>query len=118
MLRNCFCLAMFSIVFIACNSNNHSNKSASSKFLNKDSLPSQFITIDNSKDTVVTTANGALIKIGKGSFSKDKVQLEIKEAYSIEQMILSGLTTQSDGDILRSGGMIYVNTVDKGNGNH
>jgi hypothetical protein len=81
--------------------------------MSKDSLPSQFIEIDNTRDTSVQTANGAVLKIKKGSFSSDKVKLQIKEAYSIEQMILAGLTTESNGKPLSSGGMIYIASVDR-----
>jgi len=37
------------------------------------------------------------------------VTLEIKEAYSMEQIIQAGLVTQSGGQPLSSGGMIYIN---------
>jgi mono/diheme cytochrome c family protein len=108
MLKNCFYFLALSIFFIACKS----NKASYTKLLNKDSLTSQFVTIYNSRDTIFQTANGAIIKIEKESFSKENVKLEIKEAYSIEQMILAGLTTESGGKPLSSGGMMYINAVD------
>jgi cytochrome c2 len=37
--------------------------------------------------------------------------LEVKEAYTLEQMIKANLTTQSNGQPLSSGGMIYVNAA-------
>lgn len=70
------------------------------------------ITID--KDTTLVTKNGALVKIPKGSLATDNgntVTLEIKEAYSIQQMIQAGLTTQSNGNPLSSGGMMYINAA-------
>src|SRR5215218_6765891 len=109
MLRYCICALLVCHFIFSCNS----NKVSYSKFLNKDSLPSQFITVDNNRDTSIRTANGAIIKITKGSFSTNNVKLEVKEAYSIEQMILAGLTTESNGKPLSSGGMIYINSVDK-----
>src|SRR5688500_702252 len=109
MLKTYLCILILSLFFVSCNL----NKTPYSKTLNRDSIPSQFITIDNSKDETFTTANGAIIKIEKGSFSKNNVKLEIREAYSIEQMVLAGLTTESNGKPLSSGGMIYINATDE-----
>ncbi len=70
--------------------------------------------INIDKDTTLVTKNGALLKIPKGSLVTDEgntVTLEIKEAYSIQQMIQAGLTTQSNGNPLSSGGMIYINAA-------
>src|SRR4051794_26838624 len=100
-----FLSMLFAGIFIF--SSCQSNHNKLSRLLNKDSLFSQSFQIDNSKDTLLHTANGALIKIAAGSFKQDKVALEVKEAYSIPQMILGGLTTSSDGKPLSSGGMIY-----------
>jgi hypothetical protein len=63
-------------------------------------------------DTLLVTKNGAILKIPKGSIASDgssNVTLEIKEAYSLEQMMKSGLTTKANGELLSSGGMIYIN---------
>jgi hypothetical protein len=38
-------------------------------------------------------------------------RLEVKEALSIEQMLLAGLRTQTNGIPLQSGGMIYINAA-------
>jgi cytochrome c2 len=68
------------------------------------------ISID--RDTTLVTINGALLKIPKGSLSTDNgstVTLEIKEAYSLEQMMKGGLDTKANGELLSSGGMIYIN---------
>jgi len=77
-------------------------------------LTSQLFTINIKKDTTLSTANGAVITIPQGALSGgagETVQLEIKEAYSMEQIIHAGLTTQSNGRPLSSGGMLYINTV-------
>lgn len=93
--------------FISCNT--FRNK----KFLSKpdDIIPDEYV-IDINRDTVLMTKHGALLNIPKGSLAtgdENTVTLEIKEAYSLEQMIKSGLTTQSIGEMLSSGGMIYIN---------
>jgi mono/diheme cytochrome c family protein len=75
--------------------------------LNTDALPSQFLLILPGKDTVVKTEKGALLRIQKRTFDKE-VKLEVKEAYSLADMIRGGLTTKSGSNPLSSGGMIYV----------
>jgi mono/diheme cytochrome c family protein len=99
------------ILFTSCN--NQKSKS----ILNTDSLPRQVIKINTTRDTVVRTANGALLEISKESFSggNAEVILEVREAYSFEEIIQAGLTTQSNGQPLSSGGMIYINAVGENN---
>jgi mono/diheme cytochrome c family protein len=80
--------------------------------LNPSNLESQFIVINPCADTLVRTAKGALLNIQKGTFDK-QVRLELKEAYSTEDIIRAGLVTQSDGKPLSSGGMIYINNDQK-----
>ncbi len=77
-----------------------------------DDLKADEYVINIDRDTTVETKNGALLKIPRGSLTTSQgntVTLEIKEAYSLQQMIMAGLTTQSDGEPLSSGGMIYIN---------
>ncbi len=76
-------------------------------------LNSQLFKININKDTVLKTLHGAFLDIPKGSLSAadSSIQLEIKEAYSIEEIIKAKLTTQSNGQPLSSGGMIYINAV-------
>lgn len=106
----CF-FALLILSLFACN--NKPSKTAYFSKLSGDSLLVQLVTIDNSRDTIIRTVNGALIAINSGSFSSGLVQLEIKEAYSLSSMILAGLTTESDGKPLSSGGMISVEAKDK-----
>jgi len=105
-----FLITLLSLVFTACH---HSDKKTS-VLLNKSNLLSQLFTIYVNRDTVLTTANGAFITIPQGALSNngnETAQLEIKEAYSMEQIIMAGLTTQSNGQPLSSGGMIYINAA-------
>jgi cytochrome c551/c552 len=102
-------LALLTIIIYSC-SNNEGYKST---LLNRQQLKSQLFTVDIGKDTVLQTQKGAIVKIPKGALvaSENTVQLEIKEAYSLSDIILAGLTTQSNGQLLSSGGMIYINAV-------
>ena len=82
--------------------------------LNTDNLKSELVTIDLTKDTTLITSKGARIFIPEGALEavgKLSVQLEIKEAYSLADIINAGLTTSSNGQPLSSGGMIYFNAV-------
>lgn len=79
-----------------------------------DDLPSTLFVIDPSRDTTLTTPGGALLKIPKGALDAGAgtvVQLEVKEAYTIEDMLRGGLGTRSKGALLTSGGMIYLNVA-------
>jgi cytochrome c5 len=110
MLRILFFLISITVL-VSCK-----NADSTKKIFKPESLPSQTFTIDTGKDTLLRTQRGAVIKIPKGALqsSKSTVQLEIKEAYHISEMISAGLTTQSNGQLLSSGGMIYINAVDEG----
>src|SRR3954465_5605627 len=80
----------------------------------QDKLPTEKFTVNTERDTVLTTQNGALLNIAAGSLeTKDgnTVTLEIKEAYSIGQIVKAGLLTESNGEPLSSGGMIYINAT-------
>lgn len=78
-----------------------------------DSFPASNYTIALDRDTTLVTVNGAILKIPKGAItgSGNTATLEIKEAYSIEQILRAGLNTTSDGKPLSSGGMIAINAV-------
>jgi len=82
-----------------------------SHLLTTGKLPTQVFSIDITKDTVLHTKNGALIRIPHGALSSgtNPVQLEIKEAYTMQDILRGGLTTTSNGQPLSSGGMIYIN---------
>lgn len=83
------------------------------RFLHTAQLPSQIITIDMTADTTVVMKEGTHIFIPKGAIKgrKQKVQLEIKEALTPEQMLIAGLVTQNDGHPLSSGGMFYIDAA-------
>ncbi len=70
--------------------------------------------IDTRRDTLLRTAHGAKIHIPAGSIDAGgtgPVRLEIKEAYTIVDMLRYGLLTQSNGKPLSSGGMIDIRPV-------
>ncbi|MFN8415689.1 MAG: cytochrome c [Cytophagaceae bacterium] len=76
-----------------------------------DELPEQKYKVNILKDTILTTLNGAKITIKAGTLKNDEsneVTLLLKEAYTPEQILKSGLTTMSDGQLLSSGGMFNL----------
>ena len=108
-MRTRYLILLFGLFISACNSNN---------LLQTDNLPTQIFKIDPKKDTTFKTQNGAIIRIPKDALQADSrsiIQLEIREAYNITQMIKAGLLTQSNGQPLSSGGMIYINAVGENN---
>lgn len=85
------------------------------KVLNTGNIRLQNFKIDNSKDTFLVAARGGIFKISKESFDADgPVDIEIKEVYSPTEILYAGLTTESNGRLLESGGMFYINAKSNG----
>ncbi|QNR23480.1 hypothetical protein [Croceimicrobium hydrocarbonivorans] len=78
-------------------------------------VESQYFDIDTKTNQVIEGKEGTVVLIPKGSFINAKgepvlenVQLELAEALTLDQMILSNLTTTSGTDLLETDGMIYL----------
>lgn len=77
-------------------------------------LPSTSLTVYPAKDTVLKTPGGALISIPAGALDAGEaatVVLEVKEAYTPEEMRRGKLIDNSHGQALNSLGMIYLNVA-------
>lgn len=74
-------------------------------------LPMQLFTINPNMDTVIETMGGMIFAIPAGAFldAKDPVILEIREALTPMDIIKGGLSTTSNGELLETGGMFYLN---------
>jgi len=105
--HNCFYLIYVFLVFLFL-----SCKTERKDIFSPSNLTSFKILINPAKDTTFNTPKGATLSIRRGSFDKATI-LEIKEAYSMNDIVLGGLVTESEGQPLISGGMIYINTIDK-----
>ncbi|MCF6403015.1 cytochrome c [Chitinophaga filiformis] len=82
--------------------------------LNPSRLPSQLFDVNTERDTTLALNGGTFIIIPAHALKAKEgktARLEVKEALSIEQMLLAGLRTQSNGQPLQSGGMIYINAA-------
>ena len=84
-------------------------------------VPSQTFDIDSKQDNILEGKNGTVIVCPKGCFKNakgdivdDNVKIELSEALSIEDMILSNLTTTSNGNQLETDGMIFFNATANG----
>ncbi len=88
----------------------------------KNSMPqSQFFEIDSKADHVIEGKNGTLLVLPKGAFKNKKgeiieenVQIELKEALGLDEMLLANLTTTSNGKLLETDGMIYFSATANG----
>lgn len=81
--------------------------------LKQDNISSQYFDIDTRKDTTLQTKGGATIFIPKEAIAakdnRTSIKLELKEAYTIEDILKAGLRTKSGTQVLSSGGMLYLN---------
>ena len=67
--------------------------------------------IDNSSDTIIETDEGVVFGIPANAFNSEnkKIRLEIKTAISPDKIMLQGLSTTSNGELLQTAGMFYIN---------
>jgi hypothetical protein len=67
--------------------------------------------INNAADTIIETEEGVVFAIPAHAFNSksDKVQLEIKTAISPYNIMKQGLSTTSNGSLLQTAGMFYIN---------
>ncbi len=81
--------------------------------------PKEYV-INNTKDTVLRCDKGTLLYIKANSFidngtpiKDEQITLQVKEVYDKSDMILESLTTTSNGALLETGGMVYINAFGK-----
>ena len=89
--------------------------------LNSDNLFAQSFSINGGRDTVIIGAQGTQLRIYKNTFVDKNgnpvtgtIEFELKEALTRADILLSGLTTTSDGKALETGGMVYTNATANG----
>ena len=70
--------------------------------------------IDNAADTIIETDEGVVFGIPANAFNSEnkKIRLEIKTAISPDKIMLHGLSTTSNGSLLQTAGMFYINAYD------
>lgn len=80
--------------------------------------PQEFC-IDNTRDTFLRCEQGTIVKIKANTFKKSKrkcrnecITFEVKEDFLQSDMILDNLATTSNGKIIETQGMLYLNAKD------
>ncbi|MBN8783019.1 MAG: cytochrome c [Terrimonas ferruginea] len=103
-------LSLYVVVF--CFSSCRQAAKMSPKPFSPSILREQVFQIDPSMDTTIITAHGARVKIPSDAFAGGgKIAITIREAFTSAEILAAGLTTESNGRPLRSGGMIYINAT-------
>lgn len=84
-------------------------------------IPYQIYTINTSKDTVIVGKDGMVVAIPANSFVDEngnvvsgKIDFELKEALDTKTILEGGLSTMSNGELLETGGMFYINARQNG----
>lgn len=84
-------------------------------------VPNQVFQVDSREDHVIEGTQGTIIVLPKGCFKnehgdivEDTVKIELAEALTLQDMLLSNLTTTADGKLLETDGMIYFNATANG----
>ncbi|WP_417602455.1 c-type cytochrome [Owenweeksia hongkongensis] len=114
---------LLSLALSQCDINQETNslKVAASDPFKESIVPSQNFEITGIMDTVLQGLNGTMIVIPKGAFMDSygntiigEIKIELAEALSLDEMIFSNLTTQSNGQPLETDGMIYIDAISNG----
>ncbi len=79
------------------------------------SVPKQYFQVENTSDTVLTGDGGVKVYIPANCFETENVKIEMQEFLDYPDIIKAGLTTSSNGEMLESAGMVFINAF---NNNH
>ncbi|MBK9526138.1 MAG: hypothetical protein IPO39_15745 [Bacteroidetes bacterium] len=111
-------LFILMVILGACSTQTDQPIPYSSNVFSRELLPSSNFSIDTESDTIVRGASGTSLLIRKNIFVdqhgqsvKGKVEIELIEALSMEAIVMGNLTTVSNGKILQSAGMIYIDAT-------
>jgi len=118
-------LSVFSLSLVLSNCSEDSlprkSKLASKDSFQKTIVSSQFFNLTNDTDNVIEGEYGTFIVFPKdcflnsdGDVVSENIKIELAEALSLNEMLLSNLTTTSDGRLLETDGMIFLNATSDG----
>ncbi|RXK61861.1 hypothetical protein ESA94_02260 [Lacibacter luteus] len=97
-------ISLFVLFLLACTRENKPS------FLNTGNIRTQIFTIDPAKANTLKGFRGGIFNIPAGAFEGTAaVTIELKEVYAPIEILAAGLTTESNGELLESGGMFYIN---------
>ncbi|MFD0962918.1 hypothetical protein [Pseudofulvibacter geojedonensis] len=114
----------FAAVLLLCFSCVKQYKEVSTAFLASDpfintATKGQYFDVDLSVEKSIIGNQGTIISLLENSFINEEgvveknIHLELIEMLTIQDVILSNLTTTSNGKLLETGGMIYIKAFDK-----
>ena len=91
------------------------------KVFEKHEIPIKEFMIAPSADTILFGAQGTRIFIGPKTFQfengilvKDSVRIQLKECYKMSDIVLGNLTTESNGTLLETAGMVNIKAFSNG----
>ena len=103
------------MINLSCNSNRNNQMPIPATILLGNGVEAQNFVINNEKDTLITLQSGSTLRIYPGTFTDGsgniityKINLIIYEYDSLNDCLLSGLSTVSDKTPLITDGMIYL----------
>jgi len=98
------------------------NKVSESDPFKNSMVESEYFEIDTKQNNVVESKNGTIVFVPQGAFVdqsgkpvEGKVSVELAQPNSLSDLVLSNMTTTSNGAPLSSAGMLYVNANIDGN---
>jgi cytochrome c553 len=99
-----FLIASFLFILFACTTEKKQS------FLSTDNIRTQTFNINPAKDNRIVGVRGGIFTIPAGAFDgTTTVTIELKEIYAPIEILAAGLSTESNGELLESGGMFYIN---------
>lgn len=97
-------ICTFLLILLACTTEKKHS------FLTTDNIRSQTFNINPTKENRIVGIRGGSFTIPAGAFDgTESVVIELKEVYAPIEILAAGLTTESNGELLESGGMFYIN---------
>ena len=112
-----YTISLFLLTFLACQNTDKESKEPLS-ITSGENLKEQNFIIQTERDTTIISEGGTVISIPKNTFVNTngesvtgQIKLDFKECLTKTEMVLSNLTTTSNGQFLESGGMIYLNAT-------
>jgi hypothetical protein len=91
------------------------------KIFEKVEFPIVKFTINPNKDTTIFGIQGTRVFIGSNTFqmpdesiAKDSIKIELKEFYNTTDITLADLSTESDGKLIETNGMINISAISNG----
>ena len=121
MTRLIISLFILTVFITSCNKDKGNNTDVFTKVYSIDNLTTQTFSIDASIDNIITGTNGTKIRIPKKSFVYSTgqpvfgtVEIQLKEVFTKQEMVLGNLTTTFNSKPLETGGMIFFDAFSNG----